>query len=51
MLLAHGSPEIDLVAVTTVAGIQTLEKGTRNALSAAAVMGMTGVSSTVSPVS
>jgi purine nucleosidase len=43
LLLAHGSPEVDLVAVTTVAGNQTLEKVTRNALSVAAVMGMTGV--------
>jgi len=43
MLLAHGSPEIDLVAVTTVAGNQTLEKVTRNALSVATVIGMTGV--------
>ncbi|GAA2171641.1 nucleoside hydrolase [Agrococcus versicolor] len=32
LLLAAGSPEIDLVAVTTVAGNQTLEKVTRNAL-------------------
>lgn len=43
MLLAHGSPEIDLVAVTTVAGNQTLPKVTRNALSVATVIGMTGV--------
>ena len=43
MLLAHGSPGIDLVAVTTVAGNQTLEKVTRNALSVATVIGMTGV--------
>src|SRR3954454_8476632 len=43
MLLAHGSPEIDLVAVTTVAGNQTLDKVTRNALSVATVIGMTDV--------
>jgi purine nucleosidase len=43
MLLAHGSPAIDLVAVTTVAGNQTLDKVTRNALSVATVIGMTGV--------
>jgi purine nucleosidase len=43
MLLAHGSPEIELVAVTTVAGNQTLEKVTRNALSVATVIGMQGV--------
>jgi purine nucleosidase len=42
-LLAHGSPEIDLVAVTTVAGNQTLDKVTRNALSVATVIGMTDV--------
>jgi purine nucleosidase len=43
LLLAHGSPAIDLVAVTTVGGNQTLEKVTRNALSVAAVVGMSGV--------
>ena len=43
MLLAHGSPEVELVAVTTVAGNQTLEKVTRNALSVATVIGMQGV--------
>jgi purine nucleosidase len=43
LLLAHGSPGIDLVAVTTVAGNQTLEKVTRNALSVATVIGMRGV--------
>ena len=43
MMLAHGSPEIDLVAVTTVAGNQTLERVTRNAQSVATVIGMTGV--------
>lgn len=32
LLLAAGSPEVELVAVTTVAGNQTLEKVTRNAL-------------------
>ena len=30
LLLAHGNPEIDLLAVTTVAGSQTLDKVTRN---------------------
>ena len=35
LLLAHGSPEIELLAVTTVAGNQTLEKVTRNALAVA----------------
>ena len=33
--LAHGSPEIELLAVTTVAGNQTLPKVTRNALAVA----------------
>ncbi len=32
MLLAHGNPDIELLAVTTVVGNQTLEKVTRNAL-------------------
>ncbi|MDD9339307.1 MAG: nucleoside hydrolase [Providencia heimbachae] len=32
LLLAYGNPEIDLLAVTTVAGNQTLEKVTYNAL-------------------
>ncbi|QJW35906.1 nucleoside hydrolase [Cellulosimicrobium protaetiae] len=40
MLLAHGSPAVDLVAVTTVAGNQTLEKVTRNALAVAELVGM-----------
>ena len=43
LLLAHGSPEVELLAVTTVAGNQTLEKVTRNALATAAVGGVTGV--------
>lgn len=43
MLLAHGNPEIDLVAVTTVHGNQTIEKVTRNALAVATVAGITGV--------
>ncbi|MBC7724687.1 MAG: nucleoside hydrolase [Burkholderiaceae bacterium] len=43
LLLAHGSPEIDLVAVTTVHGNQTIEKVTRNALSVARIAGITGV--------
>jgi purine nucleosidase len=43
IVLAHGSPRIDLVALTTVAGNQALEKVTRNALSVATVLGMTGV--------
>lgn len=43
MLLAHGDPSIELLAVTTVVGNQTLEKVTRNALSVATVAGITGV--------
>lgn len=35
LLLAYGNPEIDLLAVTTVAGNQTLEKVTHNALAVA----------------
>ncbi|WP_040159566.1 uridine-preferring nucleoside hydrolase UriH [Mobilicoccus massiliensis] len=43
MLLAHANPEIDLVAVTTVGGNQTLTKVTQNALAVAAVAGIDGV--------
>lgn len=37
IVLAAGNPEIDLLAVTTVGGNQTLEKVTRNALAMATV--------------
>ena len=43
ILLAHGNPEIDLVAITTVAGNQTLPKVTRNALRMCTVAGITDV--------
>lgn len=43
LLLAWGNPEIELVGVTTVAGNQTIDKVTRNALSVARVAGITGV--------
>jgi purine nucleosidase len=43
LLLAHGNPDIDLLAVTTVVGNQTLEKVTRNALAVATIAGITGV--------
>lgn len=43
LLLAHGSPEIELLAVTTVMGNQTLPKVTRNARIVATIVGMTGV--------
>lgn len=40
LLLAAGDPRVELVAVTTVAGNQTLEKVTRNALAVCAVAGI-----------
>ncbi len=43
MLLAHGSPDIELLAVTTVMGNQTIEKVTRNALAVARVAGIAGI--------
>ena len=43
MLLAHGNPDIELLAVTTVVGNQMLEKVTRNALAVARVINLTGV--------
>ena len=43
ILLAHGNPEIELLAVTTVVGNQTLEKVTRNALAVAEIAGIVGV--------
>ena len=43
LLLAWGNPDIELVGVTTVAGNQTIDKVTRNALSIARVAGITGV--------
>jgi len=43
LLLAHGSELIELVAVTTVHGNQTIEKVTRNALAVARIAGITGV--------
>ena len=36
ILLAAGSPEIDLMAITTVAGNQTIEKVTKNGTAFAA---------------
>jgi purine nucleosidase len=43
ILLAHGSPDIDLLAITTVAGNQTLDKTTLNARRVATVAGIGGV--------
>lgn len=40
LLLAHGSPAIDVVAVTTVAGNQTIEKVTHNARVVMTVAGL-----------
>ena len=40
LMLAHGSPDIELVAVTTVGGNAVLEKTTRNALG---IMTMAGI--------
>jgi len=43
ILLAHGNPGIELVALTTVAGNASVERTTRNALAVAQVAGITGV--------
>lgn len=43
MLLAYGNPNIDLLAVTTVVGNQTLPKVTRNARAVAQVAQMIGI--------
>jgi len=43
ILLAHGNPEIELCAITTVAGNQTLEKTTLNARRMCSVANITGV--------
>ncbi|KAK7199593.1 nonspecific nucleoside hydrolase [Novymonas esmeraldas] len=43
ILLAHGNPEIELLAITTVVGNQTLEKVTRNAQLVADIAGIVGV--------
>ena len=43
ILLAHGNPEIELLAVTTVVGNQTLEKVTKNALAVARIANITGI--------
>ncbi|KAG5481119.1 hypothetical protein LSCM1_06800 [Leishmania martiniquensis] len=43
ILLAHGNPEIELLAITTVVGNQTLEKVTRNAQLVADLAGIVGV--------
>ncbi|KOY62026.1 nucleoside hydrolase [Photorhabdus heterorhabditis] len=43
ILLAHGNPDIELLAITTVVGNQTLDKVTRNTLAIAHIAGITGV--------
>ncbi|WP_272666232.1 uridine-preferring nucleoside hydrolase UriH [Providencia sp. PROV174] len=43
LLLAYGNPDIELLAVTTVAGNQTLEKVTHNALAIAEMAKITGI--------
>ncbi|WEG72576.1 nucleoside hydrolase [Vagococcus intermedius] len=43
MILAHGNPEIELLAVTTVVGNQTLEKVTYNARSVSTMIKMIDV--------
>lgn len=43
ILLAHGNPAIELLAVTTVVGNQTLAKVTRNALATGTIAGIKGV--------
>lgn len=43
ILLAQGSPDIELVGITTVAGNQTLDKTTLNARRVCTVAGITGV--------
>src|SRR2546421_11228858 len=43
ILLAHGNPEIELLAITTVAGNQTLDKTTLNARRVCTVAGIRGV--------
>jgi purine nucleosidase len=43
LLVAHGSPAVELLAVTTVAGNQTLDKVTRNAGAVATIGGLSGI--------
>src|SRR2546430_5459483 len=43
ILLAHGNPEIELLAITTVAGNQTLDRTTLNARRVCTVAGIRGV--------
>jgi purine nucleosidase len=43
LLLGAGDPRLRLLGVTTVAGNQTLEKTTHNALKVLALAGVTGI--------
>lgn len=43
LLLAHANPRVDLLAVTTIGGNQTLEKVTRNALGVLTLLGATDI--------
>jgi inosine-uridine nucleoside N-ribohydrolase len=43
ILLAAGCPEVELIAITTVAGNQTLDKTTLNARRVCTVAGLTGM--------
>jgi purine nucleosidase len=43
IMLAHGSPEVELVAITTVAGNQTLDRTTLNARRVCTAAGIRGV--------
>ncbi len=43
ILLAYGNPDIDLLAVTTVVGNQTLDKVSRNALAIAEIANIRGI--------
>src|SRR3989442_14333032 len=40
ILLAHGNPEIELIAITTVAGNQTLDKTSLNARRVCSIAGI-----------
>ncbi|HEY8912582.1 nucleoside hydrolase [Lacisediminihabitans sp.] len=43
LILAHGNAAVELLAVTTVHGNQTIDRVTRNALAVARIAGITGV--------
>lgn len=43
LLLAHGNPDVELIAITTVAGNASVDNTTRNALSVARIGGFSGI--------